>query len=273
MFVQKLEDNLEQTVYLNRSILCSTPVFEVKIAETLREIEGALQLRFEVFNLEMKEGLQSSYETGFDSDVYDTFCDHLIVKEISSGDVVGTYRLLPQKKANQHIGFYSENEFDLTTFKSKPGELLELGRSCVAKEYRSLAVINLLWMGIARYLEHQSITHLFGCASFHTRDVKEVAAANAYLKLFHSAPEEYRVTPLPKCVLNQPFQFLTSNEIEQAYRKFPPLMKGYLRLGAMVCGEPAYDKEFGTIDFLIVLERDRITNKYKERYLSTAVAA
>jgi len=264
---------LEQPLHLHRSILCSTPTFEVKIAETLQEIEAALRLRFEVFNLEMKEGLQSSFETGFDSDVYDTFCDHLIVKEISSGAVVGTYRLLPQKKADHHIGFYSENEFDMTLFKSFPGQSLELGRSCVAKAYRSLAVINLLWTGIARYLENHAITHLFGCASFHTSNVKEMAAAFAYLKLYHSAPNKYHVTPLPRCAMDLPFQFLTSNEIKESYKKFPPLIKGYLRLGAMICGEPAYDKEFGTVDFLIVLEKEQITNKYKDHYISASVAA
>ena len=128
---------MEQILELHRPILCSTPTFEVKIADSLQEIEAALKLRFKVFNLEMNEGLQSSFETGFDSDVYDTMCDHLIVKERSSGAVVGTYRLLPQTKASQHIGFYSENEFDLSVFKALPGEALELGRSCVAKEFRS----------------------------------------------------------------------------------------------------------------------------------------
>jgi len=270
---QKLENYLEQTLQIRRSVLSSTSTFEVKIAETLQEIEAALRLRFEVFNLEMKEGLQSSFETGFDSDVYDTFCDHLIVKEIATGAVVGTYRLLPQNKAEHHIGFYSENEFDMTMFKSISGQSLELGRSCVAKAYRSLAVINLLWTGIARYLERREITHLFGCASFHTNNAKEMAAAFAYLKLYHSAPDKYQVTPLPQCTMNLPFQFLTSNEIEESYRKFPPLMKGYLRLGAMICGEPAYDKEFGTVDFLIILEKEQITNKYKDHYISASVAA
>ena len=173
------------------SILCSTSTFEVKIADSLKEIEAALRLRFEVFNLELYEGLQSSYESGFDSDVYDTFCDHLIVKEISTGNIVGTYRLLPQEKAEKHIGFYSENEFDLLKFKNIPGQSLELGRSCVAKEFRSLAVINLLWAGISKYIEMHSITNLFGCASFHTSNTKEIAAAYAYLQLYHYAPEEY----------------------------------------------------------------------------------
>src|ERR1700690_1438420 len=126
-------------------LLASTPFFEVKIAEYLYEVESALKLRYKVFNLEMGEGLESSYETGFDSDVYDTFCDHLIVKNRQLDKVVGTYRLLRQEKAEKSFGFHSENEFDLTRIKRLRGQALELGRSCVDKEYRSLAVVNLLW--------------------------------------------------------------------------------------------------------------------------------
>jgi putative hemolysin len=248
-------------------------MFEVKIADTLQEVEAALRLRFEVFNLELREGLQSSYESGFDSDVYDTFCDHIIVKEITTGKVVGTYRLLPQWKAEKHIGFYSENEFDLSKFKNVPGQSLELGRSCVAKKYRSLAVINLLWNGISKYLEMHSISNLFGCASFHTNNVKEIAAAFAYLQLYHSAPEEYHVKPLDSCAMKIPFQLLTSHDIESAYKKFPSLVKGYLRLGAMICGEPAYDKEFGTTDILIVINAQRISDKYKNHYYRTVKRA
>jgi putative hemolysin len=255
------------------SILCSTSTFEVKIAESLKEIEAALRLRFEVFNLELHEGLQSSYESGFDSDVYDTFCDHLIVKEISTGNIVGTYRLLPQAKAEKHIGFYSENEFDLSKFKNIPGQSLELGRSCVAKEFRSLAVINLLWTGISKYIEINSISNLFGCASFHTSNVKEIAVAYAYLQLYHFAPEEYKVKPLEKCAMNLPFLFLTSHDIDSAYKQFPPLIKGYLRLGAKICGEPAYDEEFGTTDFLIVLDTRHINDKYKKHYSKSVEAA
>ncbi len=264
---------MDSLLQIHPLILCSTSRFEVKIAESLQEVEAALRLRFEVFNLELHEGLQSSYESGFDSDVYDTFCDHLIIKEKSTNKIVGTYRLLLQSKAEKHIGFYSENEFDLSKFKNISGRSLELGRSCVAKEFRSLAIINLLWTGISKYLEMHTITHLFGCASFHTDNVKEIAAAYAYLQLYHLAPEEYHAKPLDKCAMNLPFQFLTSHDIELAYKQFPPLIKGYLRLGAMICGEPAYDEEFGTTDFLIVLNAQRISEKYKNHYNKSVKAA
>ncbi len=264
---------METAVMHQNNVLCSTSTFEVKIADSLDEIDAALRLRFEVFNLELKEGLQSSFESGFDSDVYDTFCDHLIVKETATGRIVGTYRLLTQEKAEKHIGFYSENEFDLSALRSVPGRFLELGRSCVAKPFRSLAVINLLWTGIAKYLELHNITHLFGCASFHTSDPQEIAASYAYLKLYHSMSEGFDVHPQEHCRMDLPFRFLTSHQIEKAFDSFPPLMKGYLRLGAKICGEPAYDKEFGTTDFLIVLETERITEKYKRHYVKSALAA
>ena len=180
-------------------LLASTPFFEVKIAEYLYEVESALKLRFKVFNLELHEGLASSYETGFDSDVYDTFCDHLIVKDRQLDKVVGTYRLLRQEKAEKSFGFYSENEFDLKRIKNLKGQALELGRSCVAKEYRSLAVVNLLWVGIAEYIEIHNIRTMFGCASFHSTDEREVSQAYAYLHAHHFAPEQYRVFPSQRC--------------------------------------------------------------------------
>ena len=189
---------LTETIDMYQHLLASTPFFEVKIAEYLSEVESALKLRFKVFNLELHQGLESSYETGFDSDVYDTFCDHLIVKDRQLDKVVGTYRLLRQEKAENNFGFYSENEFDLTRIKKLGGHVLELGRSCVAKEYRSLAVVNLLWVGIARYIEIHNISAMFGCASFHTNNENEISQAFAYLKRHHFAPDDFRVFPLER---------------------------------------------------------------------------
>lgn len=248
-------------------VLVSTPAFEIKIADSLQEIEAALRLRFEVFNLEMKEGLQSSFETGFDSDVYDTFCDHLIVKEKTSGRIVGTYRLLRQTKAEQHIGFYSENEFDLSSLKKNTGSSLELGRSCVAKEFRSIAVINLLWSGIARYIEMHGITHLFGCASLHSTDPRNIAPAYYFLINNHLAPKEFWVTPRVNCRIDVSSIHISESDQRASFSSLPPLMKGYLRLGAVICGEPAVDREFGTTDFLILVDTAKITKRYKEHYV------
>lgn len=257
----------------NSTVLVSTPTFEIKIADSLQEIEAALRLRFEVFNLELKEGLQSSFETGFDSDVYDTFCDHLIVKEKSTGRVVGTYRLLRQSKAEQHIGFYSENEFDLSSLKKNTGRSLELGRSCVAKEFRSIAVINLLWSGIARYIEMHGVTHLFGCASLHSTVAREIAPAYYYLIRNYLAPKEFWSFPHTDRRMNFLSIFVTEEEERAAFSSLPPLMKGYLRLGALICGEPAVDNEFGTTDFLILVDTAKITERYKEHYVKSEQTA
>lgn len=247
--------------------LVSTPTFEVKIANALQEIEAALRLRFEVFNIEMNEGLEISYETGFDSDVYDTFCDHLIVKERQTERIVGTYRLLPQPMAEKNIGFYSETEFNLSLLKKNTGRLLELGRSCVAKEFRSVAVINLLWSGIARYVELYGITHLFGCASLHSTNAEEIAPAYFYLRHHHLAPEEFRTFPHDTHKIILPSLPESSPNISQTCSSLPPLMKGYLRLGAMICGEPAVDAEFGTTDFLVLVDTAKITARYKDHFL------
>src|SRR5215510_10011885 len=120
------------TIQTTDSPLVRTSTLEVKLATSLAEIDRAMRLRFEVFNLELQEGLRSSYDKGYDSDPYDAYCDHLIVKEIASDSVVGTYRLLRKSRAEKQIGFYSENEFDLSNLLKLPGDLLELGRSCIA---------------------------------------------------------------------------------------------------------------------------------------------
>ena len=253
-------------------LLAVTPFFEVKIAEYLHEVESALKLRFEVFNLELHEGLESSYETGFDSDVYDTFCDHLIVKDRQLDKVVGTYRLLRQEKAEKSLGFYSENEFNLARVKNLPGQALELGRSCVAKEYRSLAVVNLLWAGIGRYIEIHNISTMFGCASFHSADAKQVSEAFAYLRTHNFAPEQYRVYPTQRCAMNLVHSQGSENNEKSVLKKFSPLLKGYLRLGGLVCGEPAFDRQFGTADFFTLVETEKITEKYKSHYCKMAGA-
>lgn len=249
-----------------KATLIETNRFTVKIAETLAEIESALKLRFQVFNLEMNEGLQSSFETGFDSDVFDTFCDHLIVRDRTTEKTVGTYRLLRQEKAEQQIGFYSEGEFDLTILKKNTPNAMELGRSCVAKEFRSAPVINLLWSGIGRYIEMYGITHLFGCASIHTHVGHTIAPIHTYLSAFHLAPSKFRVHPLPHCVLELPSYTLQAKDHSVVFSSLPPLVKGYIRLGAVICGDPAIDREFGTTDYLILLDTDRISSKYKSHF-------
>ena len=253
--------------------LVTTEKYTVKLAESLREIQKALRLRFEVFNLELNEGLSSSTEVGFDSDVFDTFCDHLIVVENSTSTVVGTYRLLRNERAEKHIGFYSEGEFDVKKLKSLSGNSLEVGRSCVAKAHRSSTVINLLWSGISRYVELFDIDRLFGCVSLHTKDPKEISLITEYIRRNYFSPEQYRVTPLPQCTMNLPSVDEKTFSLVNVFHRLPPLLKGYLRLGAVVCSEPAYDKDFGTVDFFILVEKNRITERYRNHYIQSLETA
>ena len=243
---------------------------EVRLASGLQEIDAALRLRFEVFNLELQEGLLSSYDRGYDTDAYDAWCDHLIVRDLELDRVVGTYRLLRQSVAARHIGFYSENEFDLSRLKDAAatrGELLELGRSCIAFSHRSFATINLLWAAIARYATCHGINLLFGCGSLHCSDPAEVWPIYRYLHDHHLAPAEYRVAPVDACRL--PFVGMPSpSEPERdIVRRLSPIIRGYLRTGALIGGEPAYDREFGTADVLVLLEMDRLAHRYRHHYV------
>ncbi len=251
-----------------------TGKLEVRLATTMTELDAAMRLRFEVFNLELQEGLRSSYERGYDKDVYDAYCDHLIVKDLELDEVVGTYRLLRQSVADKQIGFYSENEFDLTNLKEavdfQGGELMELGRSCIAETHRSFATINLLWGAIARFAAERDITHLFGCGSLHIADAAEVRQVYSFLRSRHFAPEEYRVYPLARCRMEVGDQPDQSTDSRAAMKKLSPILKGYLRTGAVICGEPAYDEEFGTADVLVLVEMSKMAGRYKQHYIAEA---
>ena len=250
--------------------LLRTNTFEVKLATTFAEIDAAMRLRFEVFNLELQEGLQSSYDKGYDSDAYDAYCDHLIVKDLIHDKVVGTYRLLRQSQAEKHIGFYSENEFDLSNLKQLPGELLELGRSCIAGNHRSFATINLLWSAIGQYATQNNISCLFGCGSLHYTDIEEVQPIYSYLRAHHFAPQRYRVWPLPSCQMRVKDEADEKIDLHKVLRKLSPILRGYLRTGAMICGAPAYDAGFGTADVLVLLEMKKMTGRYKQHYIAEA---
>ena len=242
--------------------------FLVKIAATESEKNAAKRLRFEVFNQEMNEGLSISWDTGLDEDQYDEHADHLLVIDSKNNRVVGTYRMLIKSRVIKNGGFYSEEEFDLSNLKRLPVELLEMGRSCVHKDYRSGQVLNLLWSGIAKYLKLNNAKFLFGCASLHTHDVDEVSEIYTYLKSKFYADEKYRVYPVQKCSVAGLKDDVDISDPRLIKKKIPALLKGYLRMGAQICGEPAFDGEFGTTDFFILLPTDKLTRRYHERYIN-----
>ncbi|MDZ7263264.1 MAG: GNAT family N-acetyltransferase [candidate division KSB1 bacterium] len=259
--------NQNQSIQARSSLRLEFDNFLVKLAESAEELEAALRLRFEVFNLEMNEGLNTSWETGLDQDQYDEHADHLIVVDKRNQDkVVGTYRMLTKSRVIGNGGFYSEGEFDLTNLKKLPEEILEMGRSCVHKDYRASGVINLLWAGIAKFLDIIQAKYLFGCGSLHTHDVQEISEIYSYLKANHLAGEEFRVYPVAKCVVAGLRDDLPVYDRREVMKKMPPLLKGYFRIGASICGAPALDAEFGTTDFCILLPTAQINSRYQRHY-------
>ena len=238
---------------------------EIKITTDKDEIREAQKLRFDVFNLEMNKGLRASYERGLDSDDFDTFCDHLIVRDLDSREVVGTYRLLRGAQAKNKIGFYSEREFNLENIKRLDGELLELGRSCARKDFRDKALIPLMWEAIAQYVKEHQVRYLFGCGSLYTTDANEVSECFTLLKRKYYAAETFRVDPLAGCRFDGVRGAHAIDE-QAMFLKLPSLIKGYLRLGAVVCGPPALDREFGTADFLVLLDIQKLSSDYLGRF-------
>jgi putative hemolysin len=218
------------------------PPYSARLAASRAELRAAQALRFEVFNLELDEGLVDSYDTGLDADPFDEICDHLIVEDGSDGHVVGTYRLQTGHRARDGLGYYSEREFDFAPFESARGEILELGRACIHARHRNFAVLNLLWKGIGAYARAQGARYLIGCSSFTTQDPAVGAAAYQQL-LPHLASPAWQTQPRPEFAC--PLQAVAAPA-----PRIPRLLSAYLALGSAICGPPALDREFKTVDFL-----------------------
>lgn len=222
------------------------------------EVLEAQKLRYRIFADELGARLQAR-TPGVDQDIYDPFCDHLIARDEQSGRIVGTYRILSPSAARRIGGYYSENEFDLTRLQYLRGNIVEVGRSCIDADYRSGAVIALLWAGLIRYMLHGRYEHLIGCASISMADGGH-GAAGIYRQLDgHLSPLEYRAFPR----LPLPLDKLSASDNPE----LPPLLRGYLRAGAWVCGEPAWDPDFNTADLLLMLPVSRISARYARHFV------
>lgn len=222
------------------------PAYRVGLARSASELRAAQALRFEVFNLELDEGLVQSYDTGLDADAFDAVCEHLIVTEANTGQVVGTYRMQSGLRARESLGYYSEREFDFAPFEAARGQIVELGRACIHQRHRNFAVLNLLWKGIASYARGQGARFLLGCSSLTSQDAAVGLAAYACLRS-HLAPGPWLTVPRPAfaCIATAP---------EAPAPHIPRLLSAYLAVGARICGAPALDREFRTIDFLTWLD-------------------
>ena len=216
--------------------------YRARLAQTPAELSAAQALRFQVFNIELNEGLVHSYDSGLDVDPFDAVCAHLIVEDELSGAVVGTYRLQTGLQAQRGLGYYSEREFDFAPFEPMRAEILELGRACIDRQHRNFAVLNLLWKGIGAYARDHGARYLVGCSSLTSQDEAVGAAAFAQLSR-HLAPAAWQTAPRPDfaCAMAEPARGAV---------QIPRLFSAYLALGAGICGRPAIDREFRTIDFL-----------------------
>ena len=235
------------------------PKFSVNLARTESEVREAQKLRYKVFAEEMGAKMPGNEER-IDQDRYDFYCDHLLVRDENTNEVVGTYRILSPEQAVKAGGYYSEGEFDLSRLDNLRSSLVEVGRSCVHADYRDGRVITLLWAGMAQYMVNNNYDYLIGCASISMVDGGH-NAANIYsnIKSDSMGPVEWRVTPI--CAL--PYAAL----LDQADVFVPPLIKGYLRLGAYVCGDPAWDPDFNTADLLLLLPMSQLNKRYARHFL------
>ncbi|MEW5966717.1 MAG: GNAT family N-acyltransferase [Pseudomonadota bacterium] len=233
--------------------------YHVSLAVDDSEIREAQRLRYKVFADEMGARL-STVLPGHDIDLYDPFCDHLLVRDRSTGAVVGTYRILTPESARRVGSYYSEQEFDLTRLHCLRPRMAELGRSCVHPDHRSGAVIARLWMGLADYMTRYGYEYLVGCASIGMADGGHLAArVHREVAARHLAPVEWHVTPRYRL----PVEVLDDGQPAE----LPPLIKGYTRLGAMVCGEPAWDPDFNTADLLMLLPLAQLNQSHARRFI------
>jgi len=227
--------------------------YTARLAHDNVDLDAVLRLRYEVFNLELNEGLDSSHASGRDRDEFDEVCDHLLVEHLDTGRVVGTYRLQTGSSAQCNLGYYSEREFEFVPYEALRPRLVELGRACIHREHRSFDALMALWKGVANYASAHGARYLIGCSSLTSQDVTLGAAM--YKRLADHIAEASLCTQ-PK----KPYSFSVDDcgTREISSLRPPKLLRAYLSLGARICGPPAIDREFKTIDFLTLLDLRRL---------------
>ncbi len=250
---------------------------EVRLARSIADIKKAQRLRFEVFYKEMAAVPDArTLLKKRDEDEYDPICDHLLVIDKTTertakrpwprrSKVVGTYRVLLQDVAEKNQGFYTQGEYDIAPLiarKRATHHFMELGRSCVLKPYRNRRTVELLWQGLWTYIREHGANVMIGCASFPGTDPKDHALALSFLHHYSRAPKEWLVSAHPE--LKVEMNMMPKEEVnpKEALKNMPPLIKGYLRLGAYVGDGAVVDRQFGTTDVLIILPLEAIDSRY-----------
>ena len=261
--------------------------YRLRLAESAEDREAACRLRFRVFNIEMGEGLVASYQTGIDTDHFDPFCEHLLVEDKQEDNpahsIVGTYRMQSGTTAAANLGYYSEQEFNFAPYEPLRPGILELGRASIDREHRTPEVLTLLWRGIAQYANDMGLRYLVGCSSLTSKDPAEGWQMYRQLHTYRVSPEfetvptaayacptEQQVAttqPLP-CVMES--NAVATDCVDQvtAPVKVPKLLKTYLAIGARIAAPPAWDREFGTIDFLTLLDLKLLSSSARNRFLA-----
>ena len=236
----------------------------LRLAESEAEVEAAQRLRYEVFVEEM--GARPTPErasTGREHDRFDAFCDHLLLFDQERDAVVGTYRFMRRRQAEAAGGFYTADEYDIGCLLAYPGEIMELGRSCVQRAYRSGAAMQLVWRGIAAYVAQHEITLLFGCASLPGIDPDELSVHLSYLYHHHLGPPALRPRALQERYTEMNRQPAKSFDPRKAMQNLPPLIKGYLRLGGYIGEGAVVDEDFRTTDVCVIVKPDLVTERYR----------
>jgi len=252
-----------------------TPRYTLLLSTDPALIDAAQRLRHDVFTSEPGFELAGAID-GRDADRFDEYCDHLLVREDNSGDLVGCYRMLPPPGAIAAGGLYTATEFDVEGLDSLRPELVEMGRAVVRDDHRSGAVVLLMWAGILAYLDRCGYQYVTGCVSVPVRGADDeipgshIRGVRDFVRRRHAAPEQYTVRPYRPVTVDGK----GLDDIEPPGRvAVPPLMRGYLRLGAQVCGEPAHDPDFGVGDFPALLDKRQADTRYLKRLRSVGAAA
>jgi putative hemolysin len=238
----------------------------VELASSETEVREAQALRYRVFGEELGAKLKAG-DAGLDVDDLDAYCQHLLVREAKTGQVVGCTRLLTDDQARRVGRFYSEGEFDLGGIRSLKGQLLEVGRTCIAPQYRHGSAIAVLWSGLAGFIFLHGIDYLFGCASIPLgdNDIQAAAMMNRIRRLAMS-DEAIRVTPRAPLLTTQ-----APEDVLDA--PLPALLKAYIRLGAKACGEPCRDTDFAVADVLMLLDVNDLNPTYSRHFLERVADA
>lgn len=247
----------------NADFLHSTSAYRLRFARTEQDRRAVYLLRFLVFNLELGEGLESAYYEGFDTDEFDSVCDHLAVEHRPSGQIVGTYRLQSSAMAARGLGFYGAREFDFSPYEPQRERFVELGRAAIHRDHRSFEVLSLLWRGIVEYAMQWQARYLIGCCSLSTQDTAE--ALSVYKSL-----SEFLIRPDLRTRPNEPFQLPVHLGETIAGVRPPKLLRAYLSIGGKICGPPAIDREFRTIDFLTLLDLQELSPAARARFVDDA---